>query len=270
MAVSDIHGEFEYFVDLLRQAKVIDSLHNWIWGNGHLVVVGDIFDRGDKVTECLWLVHKMEGQAKRAGGRVHYLIGNHELMVIQGDNRYVNERYLKGICKKSRIKHEDLFGSHMELGRWVLSRSTVVKINDILFVHGGIAPVFLEQGWSADDINERVRVKLNLRSSQIAFDDTARLLFGSLGPLWYRGYHYEMEDRYPQATTAQIDSILSYYQANAIVVGHTGVDSISSLYDNRVYAVDVPYEDLEALQALLWQDGVFYLVAQDGQIRPIR
>ncbi len=140
IAVSDIHGEYEYFVDILINSGVIDSSLNWVWGNGHLVIDGDVFDRGDLVTECLWLIYRLEQQAEAAGGEVHFVLGNHELMVIRGDNRYVHDKYIKGICRKTRIKHEDLFGPDMELGRWLRSKLTLLKINDILFVHGGISP----------------------------------------------------------------------------------------------------------------------------------
>ena len=58
VAISDIHGQHDIFLSLLRQHKVIDSLNQWIYGEGHLVIVGDIMDRGPKVTEslpvCLW------------------------------------------------------------------------------------------------------------------------------------------------------------------------------------------------------------------------
>jgi hypothetical protein len=140
LAVSDIHGEYDHFVDILQQAGVIDNSLRWSYGDGHLVVLGDIFDRGARVTECLWLVYRLEQEAERAGGMVHFTLGNHEMMVLRGDNRYIHERYLKGIVKKMRIKHEDLYGPDMELGRWLRSKHTVIKINDIVFVHGGLIP----------------------------------------------------------------------------------------------------------------------------------
>jgi len=78
MALSDIHGEYEHLCEILINSGVVDDKLYWVWGDGHLVIVGDVFDRGDKVTECLWLIYRLETEAKKYGGRVHFLLGNHE------------------------------------------------------------------------------------------------------------------------------------------------------------------------------------------------
>ena len=269
MAVSDIHGEYGHLVDILAECGIIDDDGHWTWGQGHLVIVGDVFDRGDRVTECLWFIHRLERDAKQRGGRVHFTLGNHETMVLTGDNRYVNEKYMKGIARKSRIKHEDLYGLDMELGRWLRSKHTAIKINDIIFTHAGIPPYLMDWYPSLAVLNEAVRNSIDLSSSQVAFDETLRLLYGGKGPFWYRGYHYEMEGRYPMVRPDEVDSILSHYGASAIVVGHSEVDSVLGLFDNRVIAIDVPVEELGNLQVLLWEDGRFYRVTGTGELQPI-
>ena len=72
-ALSDIHGQYDIAIELLKNNKIIDEELNWSFDKGHLVITGDIFDRGDKVNELLWLIYKLENQAKNKGGRVHYL-----------------------------------------------------------------------------------------------------------------------------------------------------------------------------------------------------
>ena len=269
IAVSDVHGEYEHLVDILVKSGVIDDHHRWIWGDGHLVIVGDVFDRGDKVTECLWLIYRLELEAERYGGWVHFILGNHELMVLRGDNRYVHERYLNGIVKRTRIEHEDLYGPDMELGRWLRSKHTAVKINDIVFVHAGISPFLIDRNLDLRDINETVRNNIDLRSSQLAFNEPVKFLFEGKGPFWYRGYHYEMEESYPRASQGAVDSVLTNYDAHVIVVGHTEVSQVSCLYENRVVAIDVPVEDLGSLQALLWENGRFYRVTGQGELQPL-
>ncbi|MEW6411310.1 MAG: metallophosphoesterase [Candidatus Zixiibacteriota bacterium] len=265
MALSDIHGEYEYLVDILQKSGAIDENLRWSWGDGHLVIDGDIFDRGDMVTECLWLVYGLQQQARAAEGEVHFVLGNHELMVMRGDNRYVNDKYIEGICRKTRIKHEDLFGPDMELGRWLRRQPTLLKINDILFVHGGISPSLLNRSLDIAAINDETCRGFDLRSSQLAFDQPARFLFGGEGPFWYRGFHYAMDDDYAMATPDGIDSILSYFGVSAVVVGHTQVDSVMGLFENRVFAIDVPFEDIYSLEALLWEDGKFFRVSGSGE-----
>jgi len=269
MAISDVHGEYEHLVDILVKSGIIDEEHRWAWGDGHLVVLGDIFDRGSQVTESLWLIYRLESEAQRKGGWVHFVLGNHELMVLRGDNRYVHKRYLNGIVKRTRIKHQDLYGPDMELGRWLRSKHTVVKINDIVFVHAGISPFLIDRNLDLRDINEAARDNINLRSSQLAFSEPTKFLFGSKGPFWYRGYHHEMEESYPRASQGAVDSILTYFDADVMVVGHTEVSRVSGLYKNRVVAIDVPVEQLGNLQALLWENGKFYRVTGQGELQPI-
>jgi len=269
-AISDIHGEYEYMIEILQIGGVIDSGLNWIWGNGHLVIDGDIFDRGDMVTECLWFLYRLEQEARLSGGNVHVLFGNHEEMIINGDNRYVNDKYMKGIVASTRINHQDLYGPDMVMGQWLRTKHTIIIINDVLYVHGGISPSFVDYGFTADMINEEVRRNLGINSVQYRFDEIARKMYGSSGPLWYRGFWDAKKGRYNKATNAGIDSILTFYNATSIVVGHTNMDSIMTHRDGRIFAIDVLFEDLGSLQALLWKDSCFYRVDGEGNLTKLR
>ena len=93
LAVSDVHGAFHPLVALLKAQGVVDGDLHWTFGRGHLVVVGDVFDRNDMVTEALWLLRALEKPAERAGGAVHLVLGNHEAMVLRGDLRYLHPKY---------------------------------------------------------------------------------------------------------------------------------------------------------------------------------
>lgn len=57
-AISDIEGDFDKFIQILQRNKVINDSLNWDFGKGHLVFLGDFFDRGDDVTSTLLsLIH---------------------------------------------------------------------------------------------------------------------------------------------------------------------------------------------------------------------
>jgi len=262
-AVSDIHGEYEVFESLLKNAGVIDDNLNWTFGDGHLVIDGDVFDRGDRVTECLWLIYRLEQEAPGRGGRVHFLLGNHEKMVLRGDLRYIHESYEKGIRKKTRITYDDLFGPDMELGRWLRSKNTIIRINDVLFVHAGIIPWVVEQDYTMEQINEVVRKGLDLRSYDLAFGAEPGLFVGREGPLWYRGWLEE--NGYPKETPDQIRRTLDHFGARKVVVGHTGVEQVGYLQNGLVIGIDVPVEDLGCLQGLLIENSEFYRVLGSGQ-----
>jgi hypothetical protein len=262
-AVSDIHGEYQALVDLLRNAGVVRADLSWAWGDGHLVILGDVFDRGAHVTECLWLIHRLEREARAAGGRVHYLLGNHEMMVLKGDLRYVHERYLKGIVATSGVDYDDLFGPAMELGRWLRSKNVAVRLNGVLFVHGGLGPEVVERDLGIPRINTQARAAIDLRSYDLAFADMPGFLLAGDGPVWYRRYHRGTPSD-PQLTPQELDAVLGHFGASAVVVGHTEIGQIQALYDGKVYGIDVPLATLGSFQGLLWERGTFYRVGGDG------
>ncbi len=267
-AVSDVHGEYDAFVDLLVNAGIIGTDLSWSWGDGHLVVLGDIFGRGGQVTECLWLVHRLEREARAAGGRVHFTLGNHEVMVLRRDLRYVNRRYLDGVVESSGIGYEDLFGPGMELGRWLRTKHTAIRLNEILFVHAGIGPEVLERDLDLATINEQVRTAIDLRSYDLIFNDMPGFLLDSQGPLWYRGY-FLPTSTYPQATVPEVRAVLDYYGAHTVVVGHTDIGEIQAQYGGLIFGIDMSLEQMGFFQGLLWEDGTFFKVQGDGTREPM-
>ena len=108
IAFSDIEGEFDPLRLLLQKNKVIDEQFNWIFGKGHVIFAGDMFDRGEQVTECLWLMYSLEEKAKAAGGYVHFILGNHEIMNLSGDHRYARPKYAEN-SKKIGFKRRAVF-----------------------------------------------------------------------------------------------------------------------------------------------------------------
>jgi hypothetical protein len=189
VAVSDIHGAYDSMVATLHNAGVIDAEGNWSGGVAHLVIVGDILDRGADSRPAMDLLMALEAQAEAAGGRVHVLIGNHEAMNLVGDLRYVAkgefaafaeeesgddrlrwlEHYAKHKSDSGEISdalrsefderfppgffgHRRGFASDGKYGRWLLDKPVVVVINRTAFVHGGLSPMIAEIG--LDGVNE--------------------------------------------------------------------------------------------------------------------
>jgi hypothetical protein len=89
VAIGDVHGDFDDFVMILQRAGLIDGQHHWTGGQTTLVQVGDLLDRGPKPRDVMDLMISLEKEAPKAGGRVVSLLGNHEMMNIMGDLRYV-------------------------------------------------------------------------------------------------------------------------------------------------------------------------------------
>jgi len=89
VAIADVHNAFDDFVAILRHTGLIDTQNHWTGGKTTFVQVGDLLDRGPKPREVMDLMMALEKEAVQAGGRVVSLLGNHEVMNIMGDLRYV-------------------------------------------------------------------------------------------------------------------------------------------------------------------------------------
>jgi len=106
-AVADIHGDFDALAALLQHAGLIDAEHHWTGGSTTLVQTGDVLDRGPKPREAMDLLMSLQKEAPKKGGRVVVLLGNHEVMNIMGDLRYVTaENYASYAGKNSeKVQH---------------------------------------------------------------------------------------------------------------------------------------------------------------------
>jgi hypothetical protein len=89
VAVGDVHGDLAGFRKILVEAGVIDGAGAWVGGDTVLVQVGDLIDRGPSMRGTLDFVMALEAAAPKQGGRVVALLGNHEILDMAGDLRYV-------------------------------------------------------------------------------------------------------------------------------------------------------------------------------------
>ena len=254
IAISDIEGDFEFLARFLLKNNVIDKEFNWAYGTGHLVLLGDHFDRGEYVTEVLWLLYKLEQEAEKKGGAVHVILGNHELMAMKGDHRYVHKKY-KNLLRQEDIRYKDLFAQNTELGKWLRTKNAIEIIGNTLFVHGGISPQLVEEKISISEANTTIRK--DLKDEVIDPDNRQNLIMKMEGPLWYRGLLNE------NIQSTAIENILEMYEVEQIVIGHTLVDSIEPLHNNKLYPIDVRRINTKG-EGLLIDEGVFYKINQDA------
>jgi len=192
IAVSDVHGAYDDFLNLLRGLGLVDADKQWAGAGDHLVVIGDVLDRGAASREVLELIMSLQAGAAKTGGRVHMLLGNHEIMNLVGDLRYValaefaryrdleraeerdaalarfrkrgenreldEERLLAAFTERyppGFFGHQRRFGAGGEFGGWLLQRPAVIRINDSIFAHGGLSGAVA--GRTLAQINEQHR-----------------------------------------------------------------------------------------------------------------
>ena len=259
LVLADLEGNFLAFRKILLQNGVIDKNNKWIFDNGHLVIIGDCFDRGEQVTECLWLTYSLEEKARKKGGYVHFILGNHEIMNLNGDWRYVHPKY----ATSSKVPYTALYYGNNELWKWLCTKNIIEKIGDTVFVHGGISPEFLQLKLSVTEINNRARPYYNKASEQFADPVLHTIFNGNQSPFWYRGYYQNI------ISEEQIEATLKHFGVNTIVTGHTIVDKITPFFNGKVINVDTDHASGNSESLLIKKDR-FYRVDKNGNRERIK
>jgi len=183
VALGDIHGAFATLKSLLIETELTDSSLNWIGGTDHLVLCGDLIDRGPHDKAVLDLLIELQKQARKKGGRVHAVLGNHDVMNLVRDFRYVSDQSYADFAEDENQKDRDrawkqfkivyardiaaepdlrrafeeryppgffsrieAFGPRGRYGSWLTDLPAVVKVNGVVFVHGGLTPEVAQRG----------------------------------------------------------------------------------------------------------------------------
>lgn len=272
IVISDIEGNFDAFSSFLLNNKVIDNNYNWIFGNGHLLLNGDFVDRGKNVTQVLWLIYKLENQADKQGGKVHYILGNHEIMNFQGNANYNKKKYKRVaqlISKNDSINvaTKFMYSDKTELGKWLRSKNVIEKIGNYLFVHAGISPEILKYSVSISDINRIARDNWdkNLYDEE-ENNKVENFITGKKGIYWYRGLAQDYK-YYEKIKETELNKVLKYYQADKIIFGHTVVEDITKEFKGKTINIDVKHgeeKNSEKTKGLLIENGIEYKIDGKG------
>ncbi len=263
LVLSDIEGNFGAFRKLLQAAGVIDDSLHWVFGDGHLVLLGDFVDRGNMVTELHWLIYALEDQAAASKGKVHYILGNHELMNMSGDLNYLHAKYHRnsGLLQHNYMQ---LVGPESEIGRWLATKNIAERIGNLLFVHAGMSGYMNLMALPLKEVNSMARPYYYDSTFKYP-DQRIELLFSDYGPFWYRGYYAGQS----KATMPQIDSTLSIYNVKHIVTGHTIVaPHIATYHQGKVIDIDVHHAGGHS-EALLIEKNEMVRINQKGERFPL-
>ena len=265
--MSDPHGKLDCVIDLLQGNRVIDDGLKWAFGKNRLVVIGDIADRGKDMTAIYWFFYKLQQEAEEADGSVVMLLGNHEPMEFAGDMRYAEPKY-QILPRLLGMEYKDLIGPDSELGRWIASWNTVSILGRDLYVHAGIGKDFYDWNLPIPEVNEKISDALFMKNkARKALSDTLDFLYGSYGPIWYRGLVQDEPKRRPVSKDT-LDLIRTRYDVDHIIVGHTIFRDVRTFYDGRVIDVNVDNavnRRKRRSRALLIENGCYYSVTDRGK-----
>ncbi len=144
VAIGDIHGDFDALNGILKTAGIIDTGGRWIAADATLVQVGDFTDRGPRVRAVMDLLMNLERQASAAGGQVAVLLGNHEVMNLIGDGRYITPAIYETFTdQRSARRQQEAYEAYVrlcnarfaELGRMVPGISHPVTKDEWMAAH---------------------------------------------------------------------------------------------------------------------------------------
>lgn len=243
VAVGDLHGDLDASRRALRLAGAIDAQDHWAGGNLTLVQTGDQLDRGDGEIEILALFERLQTEAAAAGGQVHVLNGNHELMNVQGDFRYVTEQGFKRFTGLQGLDlSQPMLGQLPEIARprgaaflpggpyarKLAGRKSVLVLAGNVFVHGGVLPAHVDYG--LDRVNNEYQAFVAGTSASLP-----AILTDDNSPIWTRAYSN------PQVAPAcePLRQALQKAGARRMIVGHSVQPEINSACKGQVWRIDV-------------------------------
>lgn len=232
-ATSDAHGHLTELTSALRGSGLLDDRSHWSGGDARLWVLGDLLDRGPDGLGVIALVRRLTAEAASAGGAVHTVLGNHEVIALGtrkfGDTEVVHRgavRTFASIWARNGGLAADQAGIDDELFSWLSDLPAMARDGDHLLMHSDTLG-YLEWGSSVDEVNRAVRGTLADDDPVAWFDVLVRL-----------GRRHEFAGR---SGTASARRLLDTLGGERIVHGHSIIGDLfgepcDSYSEPRLYA----------------------------------
>ncbi len=234
--IGDIHADFETFSKLLKDAGLINDKFNWTGKKTYLVIIGDLVDgksrsgkwSGDSDINVIKLIERLMKESQEKGGNTIVLLGNHEFMNIKGNFSYSGDKGIKEMGgEKNRLKYFNTTFKEFSKKCFL-----AVKIGDWVFCHAGILPE-ISSKITIEDLNlllqKYLSGKMHKKEEEIFFE----IISGELGILTNREFGNE------SCNPNIINKTLQCMKANHMVVGHTVQKRINSLFNGKLWRVDI-------------------------------
>ncbi len=256
IAIGDVHGDYQMLIDALILGKVIDEKGKWIGGKTVVVQVGDQVDRcrptptdqcisditsNDENSDLKTIeyMNELHKKAKKEGGAVYSVLGNHEIMNIQGNMDYVSKAGIDGFGGvEGRRK---VFKKNGEVANMIAcTRNSILQIGSNIFVHGGVLPSLLEKyGSDISKINKTIRNLLTNNTNEYLTHEL--LNSDKISPFWTRVFGEKEDDKMCAINDKALDMLKGVKVA---VIGHTPQPFsvgklINSVCGGKIYRIDI-------------------------------
>lgn len=246
VAIGDVHGDIERLMDALYALQIIDTNGVWIAQPKNTIVIqmGDQVDSMNRGSteqweklpdiEVVYFMDKLDRKARLHGGRAISLIGNHEIMNTQGEFSYVSPNSNDAL-RLSRFRPG---GSIADL---LSRRCVLLKIGNILFVHGGVLPSHVQLFQGNIHVANTLTRKY-LRNEYLTPEEYNVLVNGIVGDqgiLWTRVYadHAQQAD----VLNMLLDNVLQSFDCTMICTGHNTVRQITPVCNGKLWFLDAGF-----------------------------
>lgn len=274
IAIGDLHGDYDHYLAALQAAGLVNAKGKWSGGTTHLVQTGDVPDRGPDTVKIIEHLGKLAKEARKKGGRVHNLTGNHEAMNVYGDLRYVSageyEEFVNRNSTNLRDRYFSLVMQNLQQSDPAGFAALPENYRQEWDQTHPLGWVEHQQAWNtawnpdakfaAWVLQQKVAIQINdlvflhggisgfycrnslqsltamVASGLRAFDQAKPgILQDEFGPLWYRG----LSGVEPVAAPETVQAVLEQHNAGHIVVGHTPTSGVIwPRYDGKVIQID--------------------------------
>lgn len=264
-AIGDTHADLHATVRALALCGAVETTKPQTWVGNDITVVqtGDILDRGNASLPTLRYLWSLADQAATAGGELLLLMGNHELLNMQGRINYVHG-YSRRAADGGELARsggrdawrEMLHPARGEIGRQLANHPAAAVRGEgacrTLFVHAGVRASTARKYGSVDALNKAAREQL------LAGDDT-ELLDAQHGPLWFRGYaRSTAASRADSEVCAELAAALVAMGdgAQRMAVGHNIVPWVATRCGGMLHMLDVGMSAFYGGKPAAWRCSV--------------
>jgi len=225
------------------------KVHTLIGNHEEMNIMGISFRYADYVGVNQFISFLPDKYREKKEKEFRKKIGNNSLKKKERDSALDNNleaywgKFLREVVRdnshSARREYTDSFNE--KYGRWILQHNAVIKINDTIFVHGGISEKY--STWKLEKINNLLRRELDmLRIAAKCHYQTQitkpEIVYASDGPLWYRGLAKRDEKDFKE----DVDRILHNLNAKYMVIAHTP----------QTGSIAVSSEDISRFQGRIW------------------
>ncbi len=110
--LGDLHGDIQAAQAAMALTGATNANGEWIGRNLTVIQTGDLIDRGPEDRKVLDWLAQLEQQAPKANSTLHLLNGNHELMNVDGDFRYIHPESMQAFSDLANVERSKAF--HLE------------------------------------------------------------------------------------------------------------------------------------------------------------